>query len=566
MRPAGRGTHDSLYFDYPQFAYRAPPEASGDSPRHAVVIVGAGPVGLTAAIELGRRGVPCIVLDDKLTVNDGSRAICISRSSFETLQQLGVVERFEQKALGWTRGRTYYRDRLVYRLEMPHSDNERFLPMYNLEQQYIEQFLIERAEQCDGLVDLRWGSRVAGVEVSDGEVCLTVETADGRYRLRSAWLIAADGARSAVRSALGLRLNGENLPGHYVIADVLMTHDFPTERRAFFASSANPEATVLVHRQPDNVWRIDWQIQADDGPQQAVEERRIRERLGDILHMIGHHGPWELEWWSIYTANTLCLDDYRHGRVLFAGDAAHIVPIFGVRGLNNGLADAVNVAWKLAYVVQGRAPTALLDSYSPERRGATLDVFRHAGRSSRFMTPPTRGFRLLRDAALQLALSAPFAERFADPRQVLPYRYADSALTSSDADDWPENAGISAGEMALNRRLADGSYLFDHLGPGFTVFYFVSSAAALARASELRSALSAVAPDLRLLMITPGQQCSQYEDRLPDQDNQAFVGYGAVDGSAYLVRPDRYIAGRWLCADSKSLTLALERALGGTSR
>ena len=250
-------------------------------------------------------------------------------------------------------------------------------------------------------------------------------------------MLAADGARSPIRSMLGLRLKGDNYEGRYVIADIRMDHDFPTERRAFFDPAGNPGGTVLIHKQPENIWRVDYQLREGESEEDALREENLRARVGAILADIGHTKPWELEWWSVYSANTLCLDDYRHGRVFFIGDSAHIVPIFGVRGLNNGLADSDNIAWKLARVLQDGADERLLDSYSPERRGATLDVFANATKSTRFMTPPTRGWRLAREAALSLALKHEFPRALANPRQMQPYTYSQSPLTpyaSRDAE------------------------------------------------------------------------------------------------------------------------------------
>ncbi|MDZ7809574.1 MAG: FAD-dependent monooxygenase [Arhodomonas sp.] len=471
MRPAGRGEYESLYFDYPTYPFARPPELDGERPRHAVAIVGAGPVGVTAALALARHGIRSVVLDDKDTVNDGSRAICISRHSLEILQQLGVSERFTDKALGWRYGRTYFGDQQIFRLEMPHSEHERFLPMYNLQQQYIERFLIERAQET-GLVEMRWHARVAGVEVGDDGVALDVETPDGPYRLEADYLLAADGARSVVRRALCLSLHGEAYEGRYVIADVQMDSDFPTERRAFFSPPALPDSTVLVHEQPDSIWRIDYQLRSGEDPDDALREENIRARVGAIIDMLGEASHWELEWWSLYKAYTLALDDYRYGRVLFLGDAAHLVPIFGVRGLNNGFADAMDAGWKLAWVLHGWAGDALLDSYTPERRGATLDVFRNAGKSTRFMTPPSRGYRLMRDAALSLSLRCDYASGFANPRQVTPYTYAESPLTTRQPDDDEFAAGPIPGAPLFNRRLGEGDYLLDHLGTGFNGLYF----------------------------------------------------------------------------------------------
>lgn len=519
---------------------------------------------MTAALELARQGVACVLLDNKSTLNDGSRAICVSRNSFETIQQLGAVARFEEKGLGWTHGRCYYRDEMIYRLEMPDSPDERFKPMYNIQQQYIEQFLVERIAQFPHLIDLRWQNEVVGVTQSDSEVTLTVNTPEGPYELNAEYLLASDGAKSPIRRHLGLRLQGENLPGNYVIADIQMDHDFPTERRSFFESKANPESTILVHRQPDNIWRVDWQIQPQDDRDEAVSEQTIRSRVQAIVEMIGHTGPWDLEWWSIYTANTLCLEQYRHGRILFIGDSAHIVPIFGVRGLNNGITDAVNAAWKLAYVLRDEADEPLLDSYSPERRGATLDVFQNAGKSSRFMTPPSRGFALMRKAALQLALTEDFAKRFADPRQVEPYTYAASHLTSHLQADAEFESGVGAGDVLINCRLDDHHHLLDCLGVGFTGIYFTETGFIPDAISKLAKALRQVDQNARVIALarrTPPPADDDVHIQVVAKDSRVFEYYGAGERSFYLIRPDRHVAARWLKAAPSEIEQALCIAL-----
>ncbi len=564
MRPAGKQPLQSLYFDYPLFEFRQPPELHGGDMQHPVVIAGAGPVGLTAALALAQQGVASVVVEKKDTVNDGSRAICVSRHSFETLQQLGAVAAFLDKALGWTRGRCYYRDQLIHRLEMPHSEDERFLPMYNIQQQYIEQFLIDKTADYPDLIELRWQSEVSELKNSADGVSLGINTPEGSYSLRGNYLLAADGARSTVRELLGLRLQGDNLPGNYVIADVRMAHEFPTERRSFFESSGNPDATVLVHRQPDNIWRVDWQILPGDDPDDAVRENNVRERVAAILAMIGHEGEWELEWWSIYTANTLCLDNYRHGRVLFIGDSGHIVPIFGVRGLNNGIADAVNAAWKLACVLKRLAPASLLDSYSPERRGATIDVLRNAGKSSRFMTPPTRGYALMRKAVLELALTQEFTRPFADPRQVQPYNYEDSPLTTPEAGAGEFTSGPAPGAPLHNCRLDEDDYLLDHIGHSFTVLYFSIEARPSSELAALFAQLYQLDPACCILRITGAADQVNEDDVLVDASGRISRAYDAIAGTVYLVRPDRYVAGRWKSANPEEILAALRRALGGS--
>jgi 3-(3-hydroxy-phenyl)propionate hydroxylase len=562
MRPEGRGPLDSLYFAYPHFEARRAPEQDGAATIHPVVIVGAGPVGLTAALTLARYGVPSVVLDAKATFNDGSRAICIARQSFHILEQAGAVVPFLAKALGWTTGRSFYRGEEIYRFDMPDSTDEKFRPMYNLQQQYIEQYLHD-ACVATGLVDLRWQSTVTGINSRTDGAMLAVETPLGAYALQAAHVLAADGARSAIRSKLGLRLKGENYEGRYVIADVRMDHAYPTERRALFEPASNPGGTVLIHRQPDDIWRVDYQLRDGEDPDGAIREENIRSRVGAILAEIGHTGPWELEWWSIYTANTLALDDYRHGRVTFIGDSAHIVPIFGVRGLNNGLADAQNIGWKLAYVLKGWAGEALLDSYTPERRGATLDVFANAGKSARFMTPPTRGHRLVREAVLSLASTEAFARDFANPRQMQPYTYAGGPLTPCPGRDAAFSAGPASGAALANVRLPDGRFLSDLMGEGFTALVFANGRVD-GPTGDMIAALAARDPLFRAVVVAGAGE-------LPDgaigieADGRLAGRYGAAPGTLYLIRPDLHVAGRWKAVVPDEVVATLDACLGRTT-
>ena len=533
MRPAGRAETDSLYFDYPHFD--PPSDRSGLEAPTKVAIVGAGPVGMTAALALAREGIGSVLFDAKSTFNDGSRAICIARQSYYILQRLGAVAPFLEKSLGWTTGRSFYRGQQILEFEMPDSPREQYRPMYNIEQQFIEQYLWEAIER-EPLIETRWQSEVTGIEDVEDGVRLSVRDPEGSYILPAAWVLAADGARSAIRSLRGLRLKGENYEGRYVIADVQMDHDYPTIRRALFDPDCRRGGTVLVHKQPDNIWRIDYQLRDGEDEAEAVAEDTVRASVAAVLAELGYTADWDLEWWSIYSANTLALHDYRDGRVFFIGDSAHIVPIFGVRGLNNGLADAQNIAWKLARVLAGTAGEALLDSYSPERRGATLDVFANASKSARFMTPPTPGWRLMRDAALSLALTHPFAGELANPRQMTPYTYADSPIVSADDPDF--DGGPVPGAPMPEARVGAG-FLSDLLGSGFTLFTF---------GAGLGETLAD--DDLTIVALQPGSEAAEV--------------LGAGPGTAYLVRPDGHIAARWTRPSPAGVRAALNRSIGGT--
>ncbi|CUH64315.1 3-(3-hydroxy-phenyl)propionate/3-hydroxycinnamic acid hydroxylase [Thalassovita gelatinovora] len=532
MRPAGRAETDSLYFDYPHFDPPAARDRLTDPT--PVAIVGAGPVGMTAALALARQGIASVVFDAKDSFNDGSRAICVARQSYHILDRLGAVAPFLEKSLGWTTGRSFYRGHQILEFDMPDSPREKYRPMYNIEQQYIEQYLWDAIAR-DPLIDTRWQSEVTGVTDTENGVRLTVRDPKGSYDITAAWLLAADGARSTVRTLRGLRLKGDNFEGRYVIADVQMDHDYPTIRRALFDPDCRRGGTILVHKQPDNIWRIDYQLRDGEDETDAVREENVRGSVAAVLDELGYTGDWDLEWWSIYSANTLALDDYRDGRIFFIGDSAHIVPIFGVRGLNNGIADADNIAWKLARVIQGQAGPALLDSYTPERRGATLDVFANASKSARFMTPPTKGWALMRDAALNLALDHPFAGELANPRQMTPYSYADSPIVSPDDPDF--DGGPVPGAPLPEARVGDG-FLSDRLGPGFSLIAFDP---------DLNAGLADL--DLTQVLLPPGSQAAET--------------LAATATSAYLVRPDGHIAARWADATPAAIRHAFALSTAG---
>ena len=525
MRPAGKAQNESLYFKYPYF--ETPKGAERDKIRDDVriAIVGAGPIGMTTALALAREGIQSVLFDNKSTFNDGSRAICVARSSFYIFESLGVSESFLKKSLGWTTGRSFYRGKKILEFQMPDSINEKFRPMYNIQQQFIEKFLWD-AVSANPLIETRWQSEIVGIENKLNGSILNIKDPVEIYELSAEWVLACDGAHSSVRKFRGHRLKGKNFEGRYVIVDVQMEHDYPTIRRALFDSDCRRGGTVLIHKQPENIWRIDYQLEDDESTEHALDEDNIRASVSAVLKDIDFNDNWELEWWSVYSANTLALDDYRDGNIFFVGDSAHIVPIFGVRGLNNGFADAANIGWKLGWVMNGKASEELLDSYSPERRGATMDVFHNASKSSRFMTPPTYGWKLMRDAALSLALEHKFAGELANPRQFIPYNYSESSAILDDRD---ENflSGPRPGEVLPETRL-DRGYLTDLLGKGFTVLCFNV---------DLANSLANTAPESIFVVHIP-------------RPSKASKLLNAENNSAYLVRPDGYIAARWKQANS----------------
>ncbi|MFN3735148.1 FAD-dependent monooxygenase [Comamonas testosteroni] len=553
----------SIYYQYqvhqPWLASRHPGEQN-----HPIVIVGTGPVGLTTALEIARHGQRCVVLESELQVSEGSRAIVFTRRSMEILQQVGVAQRVTETGLPWCYGNSIYRGQRVFRMENARADDDRFFPMINLQQQYLEEYLVD-AVQANPLIELRWGNRVNKVEQKGEQAWLEVDTPEGCYELRADWLVACDGARSGIRTGMNLLMEGASYEGRFVIADIRIDLPLPTERLAFFDPAWNPGNTILMHREPHGIWRVDYQLPAGEDPEDALRPESLKARIDAQLEMIGFGGtPWEMDWSSVYSARALTLPEYVHGRVIFAGDAAHMLPIFGVRGANTGFQDAQGLGWRLALVAKGVASAALLQSYSSERVGAAREIVEEAGKSTRFMAPPSRGFRMLRDAVLSLSLSQSFVGPLYHWRTSRPHEYGNSPLNSMGDDNLLFKAGPGHGAPPLNVRFAPDSYLLDHLGGGFDLLYFTSGKATAAQLQAVVAGVRARGVAVRLVAVS-SHAASAIEGAdlvLDDSEGRCRARYGVMaDGAAYLLRPDQHVCARWMALDANRLQAAFKAAL-----
>src|SRR6202789_2030122 len=381
------------------YAYRrSPDQARATIARRPVVVVGAGPVGLATAIDLAQRDVPVVLIDDADRIGEGSRGICWSKRTLEILDRLGVGERLVAQGVTWKLGKVFYGDELLFSFDLLPEAGHKMPAFINLQQFYLEKALVDRALELKNL-ELRWSNRVVGVDRLNDGARLNIETPDGLYRLDADWLIAADGARSSVRSLLGLDFAGVTFADKFLIADVRMAADFPTERRFWFAPTFHAGQSALMHRQPDDIWRIDLQLGPEADALAEQEPERVRARLQKVL---APH-DFELEWVSVYTFNCRRLDRFVHDRVIFIGDAAHQVSPFGARGANSDIQDAENLAWKLAAFIKGESGEGLIASYETERVQAADENIGHSTRSTDFMSPHSNAERRLRDAVLGLA-------------------------------------------------------------------------------------------------------------------------------------------------------------------
>jgi len=541
-----------------RFSYRKPAELTGKgSGAHRVVIVGAGPVGLAAAIDLALQGIPCAVLDDNDVVSQGSRAICWAKRTLEIFDRLGVAQAMLAKGVTWKVGRVYHRDRELYHFDLLPEGGHKMPAFINLQQYYVEEYLAERAGEFPELIDLRWKNQVTGLVSTSAGVDLQVRTPDGDYRLHCDWLIAADGARSSVRRLLGHAFEGVTFEEKFLIADVRLSADYPTDRRFWFQPLFDPGQSVLIHRQPDNVFRIDFQLGWDADPAREREPARVMER---VQRVVGPGVQCEMEWCSVYTFRCARMQRFIDGRVIFAGDAAHVVSPFGARGGNGGIQDIDNLCWKLAGVIRGEAPAVLLDSYERERVFAADENILNSRRTTAFMSPKGAAEQQFRDAVLELAVECPFARALINSgRLSRPCDYA--GLTGVAQDGSGVVGTMHAGQPCLDApvRAADGTpgWLLEHLGTAPVALVF---AAADAGAGLEQRAADCGIPGLRVIPI----QSSQAQPRVL-QDVQGLVAsrYGGAAGVTYLIRPDQHILGRWPIWDPRQLGAAWRAYNGG---
>ena len=520
---------------------------AADAARHPVVIVGAGPVGLTLAIDLAQRGVAVVLLDDSDRIGDGSRAICFSKRSLEVWDRLGAATPMLEKGVLWNVGRIFRGDALLYQFDLLPDDGHKMPAFINLQQYYAEAWLVERALRLPA-IDLRWRNKVTAVAQHNDHAALTIATPEGEYVLRADYVVACDGAKSPVRGMIGADFRGEVFEDQFLIADVKMTAAFPSERWFWFDPPFHNGQSALLHRQPDDVWRIDLQLGPEADPVAERQPDNVRPR---IARMLGHD-DFSFEWISVYKFQCRRMQSFLHQRVIFAGDAAHQVSPFGARGANSGIEDAENLAWKLAYVLDGRAPASLLTSYDRERGLAADDNIRASTRATDFIAPHSPQEQRLRHAVLSLAAEADFAKRMVNGgRLSVPSEYA-TTLSTADDDTW--SAGPRPGAHMVDAPLTDASgapiYLTDAFvktGRGFTLLDFANGAAV--------QALEGVA-HIRI------------GDDAPLRDSKGLFAkrYDAHAGSAYLLRPDGYVAARFRHPSPQVLAAAVARASGQDQR
>ena len=539
--------------------------------RHPVVIVGAGPVGLALAIDLAQQKVPVVLLDNDDRLAGGSRAICFAKRTLEIFDRLGCGAPMVAKGVSWSRGRVFLKAEQIYEFDLLPEPGHARPAFINLQQYYVEGMLACRAAKLP-LIDLRWRHKVVGIEQASAHTLLTIETAEGQYPLIAEHVVACDGSRSSVRRALGLETQGRTFQDRFLIADVRMKLEQPAERWFWFDPDFHPGQSVLLHMQPDNVWRIDFQLGWDADPEEEKKPEKIIPRVEALLAHSAMKGvPFTLEWASVYTFACQRMARFRHGRVLFAGDAAHGVSPFGARGANSGIQDADNLGWKLAAVLRGEASDALLASYAQEREAAADENILHSTRATDFITPKSAVSRMFRDAVLELARDLAFARQLVNSGRLSTATVLrDSRLNTPDVEGDEFDSTMVPGAAAADAVIEGedgksgnsgndayvGSLLQKLCSGQFTALLFgnASDEPTLRSKQAVAQAIGQAGQAGRQLTLV----------RVPMNDAHALAArrYDAQPGTLYLLRPDQHVCARWRRPDASAVRQALARALG----
>ncbi|MFD2420547.1 FAD-dependent monooxygenase [Amycolatopsis pigmentata] len=511
-------------------------------PGEPVLVLGAGPVGQTTALLLAHWGVPTIVLDRRPRRDlVGSKAICQQRDVLDVWETVGAGRRIADEGVTWTTARTFHRDAELFSYTFAEPGRPAFPPFVNISQARTEQILDERIA-AEPLVDLRWDHEAVAID-QDAEG-VRMRLADGR-EVRGSYVVVCAGARcDELRRLLGVRFEGHSFDDRFLICDIRT--DLPgwaTERRFYFDPSWNPGRQVLIHPCPDSTFRIDWQVPADyDLDAEAASgalDARIRAIIGER--------DYEIVWKSVYRFHSRVADRLRLGRVLLAGDAAHLVSPFGARGLNSGVADAENAAWKIAYVGRGWAPEALLGTYHVERHAAARENLAVTTSTMDFLVPPDEERARRRADILARAATDCAARGMVDSgRLAEPFWYADSPLTTPDprrpfAGRPPRGQVPPAGPgVLLPDAPVAGGRSRGLARDGFLVLCH----------GESNTAAAATLPG-PVRVRTLGEI---------DPDGALTAALGSRPGEVWLVRPDAHVAAVLDHPAPGDITAALERA------
>ncbi len=540
----------------PEYPFRVPPEiAGGARKRYPVVIVGGGLAGLAVACDLATRGIATVLLDDDNTVGVrglASRGITYAQKTLEIFQRLGIYDRVKAKGVEWSHGKTLADKDVVYSFDLASTSVSNQPPFINIQQFYIEWFLVDRIAEI-ALTDLRWNNKVIAVSQQNNFVRLEVETPAGNYSLEADWVLDASGVNSPIREGLKLPVRSERGQDRWCISDIRFKLDAPLERWTWIEAPFNDNRAVWQLPMGDGVWRLDYQMDANADPDAVSNEGVVRSRLRQQL---GEDREFELVWVGPYAYKTQLLDNMRHGCVFFLGDAAHVMSPFGGRGGNSGIQDAENLSWKLALVLNKKAPESLLDSYQAERHPAAAHNIKTTSRTTRFLSPQSKVERVLRDAVISLAREYPFARPLINTgRMSVAFSYAASPLSSNGGVTVP-NVPLVASD-AIRRTLLD---MFEEKNC-FLAIWFTERGLSKSDSKTIEQ-LQRQEPLLKVIVYSSVKGGSmEWGDRNGKLKQFLSVSQDCV----CLIRPDLHLAAKLDSPTIARVRRALKKALGNPS-
>jgi 2-polyprenyl-6-methoxyphenol hydroxylase-like FAD-dependent oxidoreductase len=445
-----------------------------------------------------------------------------------------------QEGVHWNTGHTYMRGKLLFTTNYP--DRPGFPPFLNISQTRTMELLLAEAEKSD-YISVQWSHRVVGVDHNDKRVILSVDTPDGERASEFSWLVACDGIRSAVRDLIEMESNGYRHEDRFLSMDIEAKIDLSHERHFHFDHPANPGHQAIVLPQPGDIWRVDFQLPKDaDAEFEKQPERlypRLRGTIGDV--------PFKIISLNTYQFNQRVVRRMRTGRVLLAGDAAHVFSPYGARGMNSGIQDAHNLAWKLARVIQGQAPEALVETYDTERWAAAHENFRVTDETIRFMAPSNRFARAARDVLLRLAPSFRTLRRNVNSgRMAEPSVYSDSPIVD-EAPGSNQNRSALLGCLAPDAPISGANgqpmRLRTLLGGSFVLLYFGGDTAVFDQITEVsRHGELSVNVHRILWQATHSATEDVGEGTVAMNDTDARKTYAGQGTTWYLIRPDFHIA------------------------
>ena len=524
-----------------------------------VGIIGAGPVGMTLAARLADFGISSVILDKAPhLLPKGSKACLIQGDALETLEKLGIGDTIGEEGIHWRIARTYIRN--VERITQEYPEREGYAEFVNISQYRIEQELEHWINQHP-MSEIKWNHELTSYTDNGDNVTVNVNTENGLEQFTFRYLVACDGVRSKMRDLSGVPFTGYTHKDRFLITDIKANLPQTKERHFHFDPDFNPGRQLVMHPQPDNIWRIDWQLPPDADIEKEKEngelEKRIRRVIGDI--------PYNIEWISVYRFHQRVIDNFKLGNVFFAGDAAHSYPPYGSRGMNSGIQDADNLAWKFNAVIRGKADETLLDTYHTERYAAAQENLKVTEATIKFMVPPSPIKRIVRNMVLWA--SVPFKglrNSVNHGRMTEPFTYKASPMIVPDDNPYvgrfaPDTRIFEDNQRTRLRKFIGHGFLCLYMGPPERLPEFCRAAAATRSAVDVAFVAAMPkgdAPPVALVEQEKSVTVVFYDDILFAE--QFKLG----DHVVYLIRPDGHIASNHRLDNTPSFTSIIEQISG----